>query len=203
MSAIIKKSWGAEELFIDKYEVLHFLGYKKADVTQADLDMVEGYLPEAVSVIKPAACYSRFEVKLLENNKIQLPYGIVETKDLSRNLWGCREVYIFAATIGLAFDRLLQVSRLTSLAKASVLQSIGAVAVENVCDKLNEELKLAVEGEGRKVHPRYSAGYGDYALENQKGIFEVIDPSRQIGINLKENLIMVPEKSVTAIIGIE
>jgi len=203
MFPIIKCNYKKEEIFIDKYEVLRYLGYKKSDVTNSDLNLVDFYLPEALAAIKPAACYSRFPVKLLDENKIQMPYGIIESKDLSVNLKNCSEIYIFAATIGLGYDRLLQTSRLVSMAKASILQSIGSVAVENVCDKLNEELKNEVLKEGKKLHPRYSAGYGDYNLENQKGIFEVIEPSKQIGINLKENLIMVPEKSVTALIGIE
>ena len=57
--------------------------------------------------------------------------------------------------------------------------------------------------EGKELCPRYSPGYGDFALENQKGIFNLLSPSKYTGLTLKDNMIMVPEKSVTAVIGIK
>ena len=115
---------------------------------------------------------------------------------------GSREVFLFAATIGLAYDRLVQRARITSMAKASFLNAIGAAAVENVCDQLNEELCRIAAEEGKSLRPRYSAGYGDFSLENQRGIFDLLSPAKHIGLTLKDNLIMVPEKSVTAVIGL-
>ena len=88
------------------------------------------------------------------------------------------------------------------MAKASFLNAIGAAAVENVCDQLNEELCRIAAEEGKSLRPRYSAGYGDFSLENQRGIFDLLSPAKQIGLTLKDNLIMVPEKSVTAVIGL-
>ena len=88
------------------------------------------------------------------------------------------------------------------MAKASFLNAIGAAAVVNVCDQLNEELCRIAAEEGKSLRPRYSAGYGDFSLENQRGIFDLLSPAKHIGLTLKDNLIMVPEKSVTAVIGL-
>ena len=68
--------------------------------------------------------------------------------------------------------------------------------------KLNEELCRIAAEEGKSLRPRYSAGYGDFSLENQRGIFDLLSPAKHIGLTLKDNLIMVPEKSVTAVIGL-
>lgn len=221
---IVRKTYKASEIEIDPHEVLRYLGYKKELVTEEDLAQVEGFLPEARAAMKAAACWGRFEVELLAGDKIRFPYGEVESKDLCRNLRGgvpvaaapvgdcasyapdsssCREIFLFAATIGLEYDRLVQRARISSMAKASFLNAIGAAAVENVCDQLNEELRQLAAGEGKSLRPRYSAGYGDYTLENQRGIFDLLTPAKYIGLTLKDNLIMVPEKSVTAVIGIE
>ena len=51
--------------------------------------------------------------------------------------------------------------------------------------------------------PRFSAGYGDFSLEFQRNICDALDCQRKIGITLQESLIMLPTKSVTAIIGIK
>ena len=209
MQPVIKRPYKADEIKIDPREVLRYLGYKKELVTADDIARVEGLLPEARSAMKPSACWSRFEVELFPDDFICFPYGQVQSHDLRRNFCSgdkekaVREVFIFAATIGLDYDRLVQRSRITSMAKASFLNSIGAAAVENVCDLLNDELGQLVKAEGKELCPRYSPGYGDYTLENQRGIFGLLNPSKLIGLSLKDNLIMVPEKSVTAIIGIK
>ena len=233
MFPIVRKTYKASEIEIDPHEVLRYLGYKKDLVTAEDLAQVEGFLPEARTAMKPAACWGRFDVELLPGDVIRFPYGEVKSADLARNLRGRREtsgmegapsvaavppaiagapsgasafsrreIFIFAATIGLDYDRLVQRARISSMAKASFLNAIGAAAVENVCDQLNEELRQLAASEGKTLRPRYSAGYGDFTLENQRGIFDLLTPSKYIGLTLKDNLIMVPEKSVTAVIGI-
>ena len=131
-----------------------------------------------------------------------MPYGRVESRHLSRNLAGCKEIFIFAATIGAGFDRMLTRTRITSMAEAAVLQACGAAAVEAVCNALNDKLEREILAEGKSLCSRYSPGYGDYALENQKGVFEVLNPPKYIGLSLMDTLIMSPEKSVTAVIGI-
>ena len=204
---IVKKTYKASEIIIDPHEVLRYLGYKKELVTADDIGQVEALLPEARAAIKAAACWGRFDVEVLEEGVISFPYGKVCSRDLWRNLTqgtasGRLEIFLFAATIGLEYDRLVQRARISSMAKASFLNAIGAAAVENVCDQLNEELGKIAAGEGRTLRPRYSAGYGDFSLENQRGIFDLLNPAKQIGLTLKDNLIMVPEKSVTALIGI-
>ena len=206
MFPIVRKTYKASEIEIDPHEVLRYLGYKKDLVTAEDLAQVEGFLPEARTAMKPAACWGRFDVELLPGDVIRFPYGEVKSADLARNLRGgtstCTEIFIFAATIGLDYDRLVQRARISSMAKASFLNAIGAAAVENVCDQLNEELRQLAAGESKTLRPRYSAGYGDFTLENQRGIFDLLTPSKYIGLTLKDNLIMVPEKSVTAVVGV-
>ena len=88
------------------------------------------------------------------------------------------------------------------MAEAAVLQACGAAAVEAVCNALNDKLEREILAEGKSLCSRYSPGYGDYALENQKGVFEVLNPPKYIGLSLMDMLIMSPEKSVTAVIGI-
>ena len=45
-------------------------------------------------------------------------------------------------------------------------------------------------------------GYGDLSLNYQKDIIEFLQAKKNIGVSLTESLMMVPVKSVTAIIGI-
>lgn len=213
------------DIVINENEVYRYLGYTqrgmgRTEETDANTknnsfsDMQDGsskaireYIREALALtqeaMQPKACYGRFTIDVKGDGKILFPYGEVVSHDLTKNLHDCKEIFLFAATLGVEFDRLLRRTRITSMTKAAVLQAAGAAAVEGLCDQLNDDLRKAVEAEGYKAHPRYSPGYGDYALENQKGIFDILKPSKNIGVSLMDTLIMAPEKSVTAVIGLE
>lgn len=211
-----------EDIVIDEKEVYRYLGYRPGGTAGADAGMekasaydpgetssqaVKEYIREAAALTKdamqPKACYGRFPVEVKGDGRILLPYGEVVSHDLTRNLSGCQEIFLFAATIGVEYDRLLRRTRIASMTKAAVLQAVGAAAVEGLCNQFNDDLRKDAKAGGYKAHPRYSPGYGDYVLENQKGIFGVLQPSRYIGVSLMDTLIMAPEKSVTAVVGLE
>jgi cobalamin-dependent methionine synthase I len=110
-------------------------------------------------------------------------------------LSGCSEVVIFAATVGLDFDRLVGRYKRVSPSKALLIQALGAERVEALCDK------FCAGFEGRTS--RFSPGYGDLELQSQKEIFDLLRVEEKIGISLNESLLMTPTKSVTAIFGIK
>ena len=85
MQPVIKRTYKAEEIEINPHEVLRYLGYKKELVSSDDIAQVERLLPEARSAIKAAACWGRFDIKLLPDDIISFPYGQVQSHDLWRN----------------------------------------------------------------------------------------------------------------------
>ena len=120
---------------------------------------------------------------------------MIKLEKLLKNLYGCKEVIIFAATLGAQFDRLLLRYSKVSPAKAVIFEAIGTAEIERVCDEFCCKVN-------RFTKPRFSPGYGDLPLEVQKEIFKVLDCPRKIGLTLNESLLMSPSKSVTAIVGI-
>ncbi|MCR4643471.1 MAG: Vitamin B12 dependent methionine synthase activation subunit [Lachnospiraceae bacterium] len=195
----------SEKLDISMREVRRYLGYSRMAIqepTEEDDTQISEVIESVRPIIAGKACYCRYPLKLTETDIVELPYGSVHSSNLYERLRGCSELWIFAATIGVAFDRMLARESLRSMAKAALLQSVGAAAIEAVCDALNAELAEIAESEGKSLCPRYSPGYGNYLLENQKGVFALLNPSKHIGLSLTDSLLMKPEKSVTALIGI-
>lgn len=190
------------DLMLDEKEVLRYMGYNKINVNPEDIEPVRNTIAKARPFISPKACYRKFDIELKEDGRIVMPYGELISRDLSKNLNGCNSVYIMAATIGPQFDRELKKLYLRSMAEAAYMQAVGAAAVENLTDQLNAYIKKLETESGNMVKPRYSPGFGDYTLDNQIGIFKVLDPFKMTGITLMDTLIMSPEKSVTAIIGV-
>ncbi|MBR5421117.1 MAG: Vitamin B12 dependent methionine synthase activation subunit [Lachnospiraceae bacterium] len=192
----------AASLDISAREVARYLGYsREAIVSESDPEIVKT-IEEVRPLIAGKACYCRYPLSFFDTDGVELPYGPVRSADLRRNLEGCSGIYVFAATIGAGFDRALKRVSLRSMAEAAYWQAAGAAAIEAVCDALNKMLEEEAAEQGLHLRRRFSPGYGDLGLENQKGVFQILNPSKLIGLSLMDSLIMSPEKSVTALIGI-
>lgn len=133
-----------------------------------------------------------------------LDLGFLQTdsQGLCHNLQGCDKVILFAATVGLAPDRLIAKYGRLSPTKALCMQAIGAERIESLCDAFCDELAADYAAEGYQTRPRFSPGYGDFPLDAQKAFFRALDCPRKIGLSLNDSLLMSPSKSVTALIGL-
>ena len=100
------------------------------------------------------------------------------------------------------FGKILRIIRINSgdTAKAMALQAAAAAKNEDVCDSLEKEIKAA---HGVTLRRRYSPGYFDLDITEQKKLFRLVDITKRIGLTLTDSCEMVPTKSVTAFIGIE
>lgn len=190
-----------EELLVKKSEIYRYLGYTKDAPKGEGVDaLVDEILQKVLDNSRPVVCYKRFPLKIEE--EIDMGFVKIQSHDLSVNLENCQEVLVFAATIGLYTDIQIKRESILSPAKACVYQAVGAAVIEEVCDNFNEFIRRVELQNGRTIKPRYSAGYGDVSLSVQKDIFRVLDCAKTAGITLSDSLHMIPEKSVTAFIGI-
>lgn len=200
---LITYTASAYELDIDENEVLRYLGYSRVNITDKDKKMIKPMIEGSRAYINPRACYRRFDISTYGEDRILLPYGEITSRHLTLNLKGCDGIYMFAATIGAPYDRMMIKERVASMARAAIFQSIGATAVEAFVEKLCADLQEEALRNGESLRHRYSPGFGDYDISHQKGLFKVLSPEKNAGITLNDSLIMSPEKSVTALIGID
>jgi len=190
------KKCSPAEINIDPKEVAVYLGYysAKADETTASLTCT--CIDEFLHCANFIACFEKVPVKITNSN-VNLGFMSVESLSLAKNLNGCDFAYIIAATTGIESHRLIEKNSIISPLKGIVTDCIGSAAIESFCDKIN----LSFENPDF-LRPRFSPGYGDLPLECQKNIVEFLQTKKNIGMSLTESLMMVPVKSVTAIIGI-
>lgn len=184
-------------------EIWRFLGYYRVEPDERLRGMIDDCVREAVAAATPQGIYSVFPIHpLLEANGLDLGFAKVTSKDLSRNLAECHHCILMAATIGPQVDRLIaKNSRLNPL-KGYVLQAVGAMLIESYCDTLNDQLREDFSAVGCKLRPRFSPGYGDFALAHQQDVFRTLPAAKTIGLTLMDSGIMAPSKSVTAVIGV-
>lgn len=140
----------------------------------------------------------RVDVSFPMENQIDIGFGGVQSRSLYKNLYGCKEAFIFAVTIGYGVDRLLKRLSVTSMAEHFITDALASAYAESACDMADAEIK------GDLIcRPRFSPGYGDLPLEIQPKILETVDAGRRLNITLGKTLLMSPSKSITAIMGIE
>ncbi len=175
-------------------EAVRYAGGKKSDIP------LKKMIEECQAELWPQLCFraavADYNVNKLENGYIDLEFAKVKSDDLSRRLEGSERVILFAATAGLAVDTFVRRLAVTSPAKALCADAVGSAAIEAYCDMLESRLtvgKIAAKS-------RFSPGYGDLSLALHQNIDSALQ-LRRIGISVTKAGLLVPSKSVTAIIG--
>lgn len=190
----------------DFAELYRYAGFAKAAVSQMTDSQMEELAQEAVTAVSQKmncrSVYSKFDLELLDEEKICFAGKQIQSHYLTLNLKGCHSVYLFAATLGPAVDMLIQRESKINPAKAVMLQAAGAMFVEKYCDLFIDFLKSEETRDGNSLKPRYSPGFGDVSLEVQKTFFELLECQKNLALTLNDTLIMSPEKSVTAFVGV-
>lgn len=193
----------SSEIPCDEAESAYYLGYKKSSPPEKNVsELICSCCRKMQTVLAPQAVYAEYNLSFGEKNMISFADVSFCSKDLMRNLHNCSAVVLLAATVGAQVDTMIRRAQLSGSAEAAVMQGCGAMFVESLVDLVNSEIRENAEKRRMRAHPRFSPGYGDVPLELQKEFFRLL-PCSKIGLSLMDTLIMAPEKSVTAFIGLE
>ncbi len=189
-------------LNIDPKEVSRYLSYRGTDPDERVSAMITECIADVNSAAVPRSVVKRFPLEILEDGSFRAASVTLKSDSLRRNLTGCEEVFLFGATLGTGVDVLIRRASVMDIARGVVTQAAAAAAIEAYCDELNDELRRQVTAEGLYLRPRFSPGYGDLDLSCQQAIIHVLQAPKEIGLTLTDSGLMVPVKSVTALIGI-
>ena len=122
--------------------------------------------------------------------------------DIRRLLSGCSEAALMALTLGASLEKCLMREEVTNMQNAYIMDVCASQAVEDASDAFGARLGRKLRSAGRYLTNRYSPGYGDYPLSVQKTLLEYLNAARTIGLTLTPTDLMVPRKSITAVMGI-
>ena len=199
MNVAVKKM-SLESKDISMKEVLRYMGVR-GELSYLELqEQVDMLLPRFVHEINGRACYLQVPVSI-HGDTVCMDVLTVKSRHLATALQGCEKAVLFAATLGGNVDRMYRSASVNSSISALIIDALGTTAVEALCDKLC--MGFAVEFPEYTVRPRYSPGYGDLHLSTQRDVVRVLDTYKTIGVTLSGSLLMIPQKSVTAIVGLQ
>lgn len=153
---------------------------------------------EDASAFSGRVSYTHLPILSLDTKTgvVDLELMKLESRSLAGNLDGCREVVVFAATVGPTIDRMIRKYNKLDPVKALFMQALGAERVETLCNMFCASFP-------NKMRPRFSPGFGDLSLEIQPQVLAVTNARKNLAITLDAGFLMSPSKSVTAFVGID
>lgn len=180
---------------------------RKQDITaisRAQKNEIQAYMHDAVSLVQLKGSARTLTIIALNDGRIELEDGTVfESAALAKMLDGCQEVLLMAATAGTAIMQVIASDIAgANITRGVVLDATASEVVDAALTWIMAYFNQALLRQGRIVtRKRFSAGYGDLALVNQRTLYQLLKLER-IGIDINESCILIPEKSVSAIAGI-
>ena len=121
---------------------------------------------------------------------------------LSQALKGSDKIVCFVATVGSAIeDKIVGLMSAKRLSEAYVLDAMGSVAVENTVEQFYQHMEAKFAAENKSVTLRFSPGYCDWPVTEQKKLFGLFD-SEFTGVELLDSCLMQPRKSISGVFGL-
>jgi len=192
---------------VPKKKIYRRLGYRTG-VTQMSVEQgheIDANIDDAHDLIDLKGAALRIPVVRMDATAVILADDTVfKSEHLARMLRDCDELVVMGVTGGSRIIEAIGKDTATeNLSRGVVLDAAAGEivdeALEWVIDYWNHQLRRENKTLPKK---RFSAGYGDFLLEHQKIIYDMLHLER-IGIHITDRYILVPEKSVTAVAGIE
>jgi hypothetical protein len=192
------------DIEIDKKQLCHYIGYNDGHKLSTRISsLIDDYAEHAHYLINPVYSYvvkdvewSRGSIALIEGSVI------FKSRIIARLLERCSQVAIFVVTIGKYLEETTaQLAKDGLILQATVLDAIGSDAVDKVADFVQDRIKEMVEAQGLVTSQRFSPGYCDWNVGQQQMLFYALN-GNTLGIRLTGECLMVPQKSISGIIGI-
>ena len=183
------------------------LGYKRG-ITKVDehkREEIERYMEYALSLISLKGAGLRIPLERVNPSLIVLGTGAdIRSEKLARFLNGCKEALFVGSTAGSeVMDAIRRDAEGGDMTRGVVIDAVASEMTDAALDWIMGFFNRMLARENACLtRGRFSAGYGDFLLENQKMMYDMLELNR-IGVTINENFILIPEKSVTAVVGIQ
>ena len=192
------------EFKIDRSEVLRYLQTSE-DLKDENINrLIDESIAEIKELINFRYLYQKFVVEhSQEGIKIKDTTLTLKGKSIKKHLKNSDEIYLMAATLGAQVDKKIAYYEKISVTKSMIFDACATTAIEEGCDKVEAEIKKKALAEGNEdITFRYSPGYGDLSTDIQKEFLRILKAPKKIGLTASKYNMLLPSKSVTAIIGL-
>ena len=190
---------------VEKSEVLRYLGHNGQEIDGGLNSKINQCIKETKNKIDTKYVYQIYDIKKdLNLNTVQFENTnlILKSKDISELLRDCDKCVLMCATLGFNIEKNIRRYSYNNLTKGIIIDACATTSIEEVCDLVQDSILDKVAKEEKSLTMRYSPGYGDLDISANRDILNVLDAHRKIGVTVTNTGIMIPRKSVVALIGI-
>lgn len=204
---IIMEAKEITTLQVEQSEVLRYLRWPMTKPLPPDLANDLAQAEAAVlAAAQPRFVYKQFallpEDDVVVGRSLQGASLRLAGRDIACLLRGCSACLLLAASLGRAVDELIRRAQIRDVGQALLLDACASAAVENLLEQLQAGLTAELQEQGWQLTARFSPGYGDLPLDCQAQFCATLDAARRIGLTVSSSGLLLPRKSVTAVIGL-
>ena len=189
---VIYRQISTDEFKVNEYELSARIGLCSSCMEERLMENI----PDLMARVAPKYSAVKCDVEYIFDGEVNIGGIVIKSRDIIKNLGGAKQAYLFAATLGAEVDRFLLRLGVISGAERFVVDGYASALVEALCDFAEAE----IFGDSPRCK-RFSPGYGDLSLDIQGELLSAVSAENLLGITLTDKKMMVPTKSVTAIIG--
>lgn len=128
--------------------------------------------------------------------------GLLAGSDIFRHLVGCGSAILLAVTLGPEADRCIRRAGIGDIAAGVATDALASALAEQAAEAAEAALRQQAAAEGAYLTGRFSPGYGDWPITVQPLLASALDTQRRIGLCVTQTDLLLPRKSVTALLGI-
>jgi len=185
-------------------EVCRLLGRGKgASASSRTIRTIKRLIKESTPLLSPQVVTTEKDISENKDGTLVIDPGLpFESRKMTRALASCEKAQVFVATVGPRIEKKIQ--KLTEdnrMSEASILDAIASVAVEDTVEKFQSMVEEELANEGMRTTLRFSPGYCDWHVKEQRKVFKAVDGS-EIDVTLTDTCLMQPRKSVSGVFGI-
>lgn len=194
---------------LSREEALRYLGYSGQVIDDELVARLESMATTCEKGLNPTFTWRVFAIdeqrcRWDENPCVALEGTSLsfEGKSINTHLRGARFAACFAATLGAESERQVRTLAATNPLDAMLYDACCNALIEEVAQAAQNDIAREAARAGLFARMRFSPGYGDLPLAIQPQFIKAIDASKRLGLTVNESLLLVPAKSITAIVGL-
>lgn len=204
---LLNESWyftfDPADIIVPAEQISFILGYRNVPVPDMVAYTIDESLKKYKSLINPRAYFTILNIIHPGKQSISVSGQTLNTGPIiSSHLRKSPYAAVFTATIGKDLETLAgKLIRENDYLAGYILDAIASESVEKTCDLMELRLSELAEKEGMSITNRYSPGYCNWHVSEQKLLFSLM-PENRCGISLTESSLMIPVKSVSGVVGL-
>ena len=202
---IFEFKYSFSQLEISETEVAEFMGFEPDSIPEPFSEAIENGLQISAEICEPTGGYILFD-----NPEIDSKTGILRicgktfhpAKVVVSQIKNASSLAFFICTAGKEItEKSKEFSENDDPITGYILDVTGSIAADKTAELIQKELAIRCAESGLRTSERFSPGYCEWSVSEQKLLFDLFPP-KIFGIELTESSLMYPVKSVSGIIGI-